>query len=205
MKHSESVKDIATALAKAQGELFNPNKDKAGYNYKYADLGQILDIVRPILSKYGLSVTQFLSTFENSVIIETMLLHDSGEWLANELKLPYMEGKGMNAAQSIGSVSTYGRRYSLAAIVGIAQEDDDGAGNKAPQQPQQPQQPQKKEVQPPKQPSLNEYLKSHGVSKVGNFTKRFGIANKDQAQELLKDQEKLNAMIEEFKVEQNSE
>jgi len=199
MKHSENVKDIATALAKAQGELHNPNKDKEGYNYKYADLGQILDIVRPVLSKHGLSVSQFLSTHDNAVVVETMLLHESGEWLSNELKLPYMEGKGMNAAQSIGSVSTYGRRYSLAAIVGLAQEDDDGSSSKAPQNYQQPQQTQAK---PPKQPSLNEYLKSHGVSKVGDFTKRFGIASKDQALDLLKGEAGLNAMIEEFKAEQ---
>jgi len=200
MKSSDQLKDLAPALAKAQGELYNPSKDKKGYNYKYADLAQLLDIVRPILSKHGLSVTQFLSTFENSVIVETMLLHETGEWLSSELKLPYMADKGMNAAQSIGSVSTYGRRYSLAAIVGLAQEDDDGSSSKAPQNNQQPQQQTKDK--PPKQPSLNEYLKSHGVSKVGDFTKRFGIASKDQALELLKDEAGLNAMIEEFKAEQ---
>lgn len=130
MKHSEQLNEIASAMSKLQGEIEDANKDTSGYGYKYADLSQVLSIIRPLLSKNGLSFTQHISNADDKIIIETMLMHSSGQWMASEIAMPPVQGKSMNAAQAVGSIITYGRRYALTAIFGITQTDDDGAVDK---------------------------------------------------------------------------
>ena len=76
----------------------------------------------PYLSKNGLSVTQGNEIIPGAVCVTTTLLHESGQWLRSKIKLP-MEKVN---AQGVGAATTYGRRYGLAAMVGIAQKDDDG-------------------------------------------------------------------------------
>jgi hypothetical protein len=127
MQMSENLTELGVALSKFQGEVNNVAKDKAGYGYKYADLAQILDSVRPLLSKHGLSVVQMPGKSESGVTVTTMLLHSSGQWLQSETQLPMDTAAKMSAAQAAGSVITYARRYALAAALGIAQEDDDAA------------------------------------------------------------------------------
>jgi len=131
MERSESIVEIAKALAQAQGELRDAIKDRDGYGYQYADLAQILQIARPVLSKNGLAVVQSPTVRYDErgtrVVVETVLMHVSGEYLVSELEMPVERGKGMSAAQAIGAVITYARRYALAAILGIAQEDTDAA------------------------------------------------------------------------------
>lgn len=125
MKHSEKLGEIAKALSLMQGEIKDAEKDTDGYGYKYADLSQVLRIIRPLMAKNGLSVTQHVSNADDKIVIETMLMHSSGEWMSSELSLPPVPSKSMNAAQAVGSVITYGRRYALTAIFGITQADDD--------------------------------------------------------------------------------
>lgn len=120
---SDSVAEIAKALAKAQGEIENASKNAANPHFrsKYADLAEVLNTIRPIFAKHGLSYVQFPSFHEGVASVETLLMHDSGEWMRGMSSAPVSK----NDAQGVGSATTYLRRYSLAAMAGIAQEDDD--------------------------------------------------------------------------------
>lgn len=124
MTHSESLSSIGAAMALAQAELENATKNAQNPHFrsKYADLAEILNTVRPTLTKHGLSVLQFPGFDGGVVTVETMLLHKSGEWIKGEAGAPATK----QDAQGVGSALTYLRRYSLAAVCGIAQEDDDG-------------------------------------------------------------------------------
>lgn len=126
IQQSESVVEIAKALIAASGELENVSKNAANPHFrsKYADLAGILNSVRPVLAKYGLAVTQFpaYDPANKVVAVETMLVHTSGQWISGIVGAPTTKPD----AQGVGSAITYCRRYSLAAVLGIAQEDDDG-------------------------------------------------------------------------------
>ena len=121
---SDSIKELATALAKTQGKLEHAAKSSTNphFNSRYADLAELLNAVRPALSKHGLSVTQHPAYEDGIVSVETLLMHTSGEWISSTLSSPVFKAD----AQGIGSATTYCRRYSLAAIIGISQADDDG-------------------------------------------------------------------------------
>lgn len=126
MNKSESIGKLALALSKFQGEVKNVIANKKGYGYMYADLAQVLDVTRPIFSKNELAFTQLCTTDEKgSTVVETVLLHSSGEWLSTSIVVPVSISKGLSAAQGIGVCITYGRRYALCALAGIAQEDED--------------------------------------------------------------------------------
>ena len=127
---SEQTSDIFTALAKFQGELENASKSKAGHGYKYADLAQCINCAKEPLSKNGLSVVQMLGQQGERQTLTTMLTHSSGQWIRSTFTLvnaTLMGGAGKNPAQVLGSAITYQRRYAYAAILGMAQEDDDAA------------------------------------------------------------------------------
>lgn len=126
MNKSESIKNIASALAKFQAEVINPKNTQNNpfYNSKYAPLQDVLNLVRPLLSKYGLSVIQHPSGDGVNISISTMLLHESGEWIEFE---PLVLKADKATPQGAGSAITYGRRYALSAVLGIASEDDDDA------------------------------------------------------------------------------
>lgn len=121
---------IALALSKAQGELSNVEKTHAGYQnrYKFADLGQVLDVIRPVFSKYGLAFTQLVGDApEGRVSVTTMILHESGQTLQTTSSMALQKQAGISDAQAAGSVITYLRRYQITAMAGIAQEDTDAA------------------------------------------------------------------------------
>ena len=125
MKHSESIKNIAAALLKAQAEMENAHKNanNPAFRSKYADLAEILATVKPVLTKHGVTLLQSPGFADGLVTLDTMLMHpESGEWIRGEWASPISKSD----PQGVGSATTYGRRYSLAAICGIAQEDDDG-------------------------------------------------------------------------------
>lgn len=124
MNKSDSIASLAAALAKAQGEVENATKGSTNPHFrsKYADLAEVLNTVRPVFAKHGLAVTQFPSYAEGVVSVETVLTHSSGEWMSGTISAPVSK----QDAQGVGSAVTYCRRYSLAAVAGIAQEDDDG-------------------------------------------------------------------------------
>ena len=126
MQKSESIKEIATALAKAQGEMKGAAKDADNpfFKSKYADLASVVEAIRLPFSKNGLSYVQSIEPSEgDEVRVETTLFHSSGEWIAGGvLALPVSKFD----AQGYGSALTYARRYSLSAVAGVAPEDDDG-------------------------------------------------------------------------------
>jgi hypothetical protein len=125
MERSESVKELAAALAKAQALIEGAAKDGSNPHFrsKYATLASVVDAVKEPLAKNGLSYTQVLHDAENAVKVETVILHQSGEWLSTgALTVPVSK----HDAQGFGSALTYARRYSLSAAFGVAPEDDDG-------------------------------------------------------------------------------
>jgi hypothetical protein len=131
MNKSESIKELAEALAKAQGEMPAVIMDSKNPFLKnsYASLGTVISTSKQVLSKYGLSFTQLVFNDESKIGVETLLMHSSGEWLSEIMSLPMGDVKGLTLAQIAGSVITYLRRYSLSSILGLyTDEDDDGNG-----------------------------------------------------------------------------
>lgn len=129
MTKSENINELAKALSLAQGEIQNASKNAKNPHFKstYADLGSVLEECRKALSKQDLSFVQTTDHHGDHIFLVTTLMHTSGQWL--ESSLPLLISK--EDMQGLGSAITYARRYSIAALCGIAQEDDDG--NKASQ------------------------------------------------------------------------
>lgn len=138
IKHTENISDLAAALVAASAELGGvtkgreasiPTKSGGSYAYRYAALEDVLDTVRPVLAKHGLTITQTASNQNADYLtISTAILHLSGQYIVFEpLALP--NGR---TAQEIGSAITYGRRYHLLACLGLAASDDDDGAAAAP-------------------------------------------------------------------------
>lgn len=119
------LKELATALAKAQAEMKNAtlNKVNPHFKSKYADLAEIIDTTRAVLAKHGLSVVQTTEIQDGQLVLVTTLLHTSGQSLCGAYPLPMV----LEKPQAMGSALTYARRYALAAITNIAAEEDDDA------------------------------------------------------------------------------
>ena len=130
MKTSETIKNIAVAMAKVTAEIQNPLKNQNGYGYKYATLDSILEKVRPILAKNGLSILQSQEIQESSIIVTTLLMHISGEYIETRAEAPFTTLKGMNDYQSLGAGITYLRRYAISSLLNIASEEDTDATSK---------------------------------------------------------------------------
>lgn len=119
---------LYTALAKAQGAMSNAVKDTANpaFKSKFASLAAVRDIAITALSEQGIACIQMPGRDDKGrVTIQTMLLHESGHLDCGTLTTE-VTVRGGNDAQAVGSALTYLRRYALAAIAGVAQEDDDG-------------------------------------------------------------------------------
>ncbi len=133
-RSSESVAAIATALAKAQTELTNPEKAMVGtvYNnrsdspqsFRYASLSSGLDIVRKTLGSQQIAIAQTtdIDRANGMVNLTTILLHTSGEWISSDW--PVCQLSETSAPRRMGAALTYARRYALFTMVGIAGEDD---------------------------------------------------------------------------------
>jgi len=130
------MKNIATALAKAQMEMGKALKSSSNPHFKskYADLASVMDACLPALNANGIAVISPTGEDEYGRFVETRFIHgESGEGLS--CRVPLLVSK--NDMQGYGSAVTYGRRYGLMSLAGIAPEDDDGnAAAKAP--PQEP-------------------------------------------------------------------
>ena len=124
MNRSESIKELATALNKAQSEMSGAKKKEINpfFGKKYADMNSVVDAVRIPFCDNGLSYSQFPLFNDKCVGVETILMHESGEWISSILMLPMVK----QDPQAAGSAITYARRYSLQSIAGIPSEDDDG-------------------------------------------------------------------------------
>lgn len=124
IEHSQTFVELAKALCAAQAEMTSATKDAANPHFKsrYATLDAVIDAVRPAMAKNGLSFIQPPGTLtDEGLPITTMLMHTSGEFMRSTLHVPVVQ----RTPQGIGSCISYGRRYSLMAILGIAAADDD--------------------------------------------------------------------------------
>src|SRR5262244_1833559 len=134
-RSSDSVAALASALAKAQGELVNPEKsltavirpNRAGEeerSFRYAPLSSGLDIVRKTLSQHEIATIQTTAIDESVGIVRlsTVLAHASGEWIASDW--PVCAISETATPHRMGAALTYARRYALFTLVGIAGEDD---------------------------------------------------------------------------------
>ncbi|OFC98609.1 hypothetical protein BTGOE6_52540 [Bacillus wiedmannii] len=128
MNRSETIGKLAKSLVLFNSEVNKIAKDADNPFFKnnYATLDTIIDEIRPILSKHGLSIMQIPSGDGQNVTLKTLLLHETGEWLeSDELTMKPVK----NDPQAVGSCITYARRYSLAAFLSLnTGEDDDGNG-----------------------------------------------------------------------------
>jgi hypothetical protein len=131
---SSEIGKLAEALSKAQGEMTHASKDaenpafkRGNQASKYADLSNIIEAIRPTFAKHGLSYVQAMKTSSECAVIVTTLMHSSGEWIDSEISIPV----AAKTPHGYGSAFTYARRYSLAAMAGITQADDDGNAGSA--------------------------------------------------------------------------
>ncbi len=142
MQKSDTINELASALAKAQGEMRSAKKDASNpfFRSQYSTLAACWDCCREPLAKNGLSVVQTVSEDEGErITLHTTLLHASGQWISSTMK-----GRPTkNDPQGIGSAISYYRRYSLMAIVGIAPDDDDDAEEQTHRKADAPLQPEK--------------------------------------------------------------
>lgn len=125
MASSESIKELATALSKVQGQLTFAVKDSANpfFKSKYADLESVWESCREALTKNGLAVIQMPGNyFEGRMWLVTRLVHSSGEWIEQEMSIPVAKQDAHGCLAAV----TYMRRGALAAFLGIVQADDDG-------------------------------------------------------------------------------
>lgn len=135
MKTSESIKQLSAALLKAQRSIKFAAKDAKNPHFKstYADLPAVIDAIKPALNDAGIVFLQTFSPSETGFIaVTTRLMHETGEWIEDTATVPLPKSD----PQGYGSAATYARRYSLAAITGLYQDDDDGnaASNAKPAQ-----------------------------------------------------------------------
>jgi hypothetical protein len=134
-RSSESVAALASALAKAQAELVNPEKSltatirsgpagEAERSFRYAPLSSGLDIVRKTLGQHEIATVQTTAIDKETGVVNlsTMLAHASGEWIASDW--PVCAVAETANPQRMGAALTYARRYALFTLVGIAGEDD---------------------------------------------------------------------------------
>lgn len=145
LRFSATLAALAGALSTAQGQMQNPAKDKfaevklkvgGSYKFAYADLASVFDAIRQPLAQNGLAIVQAPSIvyhpeYPPVVAVTTRLLHSSGEWMENTVKMVADESR----PQVVASAITYAKRYALQAMLAIvAEEDDDGnaaSGNRA--------------------------------------------------------------------------
>ena len=125
MVKSDQINELATALAKAQGQMRGAIKDQSNPFFKsqYADLASVVEAIRKPLSDNGICWLQLtLPSEKEEVLVETILAHSSGQWISGITAVPVTKAD----AQGFGSALTYARRYGLSAAAGVAPEDDDG-------------------------------------------------------------------------------
>lgn len=116
--------ELFAAMAKAQAALENAAKNAANPHFRsrYADLAECLNAARPVYAAHGLSILQSTGYADGMVSVETVIAHASGGWVSSIASCV----PAKTDAQGIGAATTYLRRYGLAAMTALGQEDDDG-------------------------------------------------------------------------------
>ena len=152
MERSETITELCKALSAAQGEFQPATKGRTNphLNSKYATLDDVIDAVRQPMKAHGLSFVQPLSNGnEGAVVLETVILHESGEWIGTTAHVPALSGnRGVNELQSFGGALTYMRRYMLTSMLGISSEEDGDGNSKPKARPAQQAKPQQAKPQP---------------------------------------------------------
>ncbi len=130
---SEQIDQLVQSLAIAQSKIRAPDRNREvkvtpksggqGYSFRYATLDHIIEIVREPLTSNGLWFTQIMKLEEGTYVLDTRLMHGSGQWIACQTPLLF-DGGGN---QQFGSALTFMRRYSLTSLLGISAEEDDDA------------------------------------------------------------------------------
>lgn len=120
MRTSETVTKISPAILKAQKSMSSAKKDSNNpfFKSKYADLNAIREAVIPALNDNGITVLQTI----NGDKLDTVLLHESGEFIASSINIVIVK---QNDPQAYGSAISYARRYSLQSMLCVGAEDDD--------------------------------------------------------------------------------
>ena len=125
---SDTIGKLASALAKAQSQMtmVEGKSTNPFFNSKYASLAAVLEVAMPALNANEIALVQGnrWDADDNGFYITSMLMHSSGEWIKSEIRMPIAK----KDAHGIGAATTYGRRYLLSSMVGVAQADDDGNG-----------------------------------------------------------------------------
>lgn len=130
MHWSDTINELAGALAKAQANTKGALKGSTNPHFKskYADLESVVEACLPALNAAGIAVIQSPETDGQRVTVVTLLTHSSGQWVKGEASAEARDA----GPQAIGSCITYLRRYALAAMAGVAPEDDDGEAAERP-------------------------------------------------------------------------
>ena len=180
MRQSEAIGKLAEALSKAQGEIEGARMDSSNpfFKSKYADLTSVWEACRKPLTKHGLSIIQspgYICESPEYISLTTRMCHISGEWVEDVIAMKPVKPD----PQSVGSLITYMRRYSLQSFVGVAPEDDDGNAASGQGQKTAPKEPEPNIISPAQRTrlfaiakesgcpmeALKEYLKdTHGIT-----------------------------------------
>lgn len=168
------MKNLYKALAAFQAEVPDIYKNSQGYGYKFADLGEINAVIKPLLAKHGLGYAQPI----NGDAVTTIIFHsESGESIESSANIPQgVQLKGMNDFQVLGSAITYLRRYSLSSMLGlITDEDADAAGEQV-----------KVAKEAPKTytPSTTKLATDQQRAFIANLLRQHGIADSDMKEYL---------------------
>lgn len=158
-EQSDDIGELVKALIPFQRDLGTVARNKevnvpGKYSFWYAELASLWETVREPLSDNDLVLIQSPSRNAHGASVTTVLAHSSGQWVRGTVNIPV----GRQDPQAVGSAITYGRRYGMAAILGIAAEDDDGRKAAQPAK-------ERIEVRQPKtnKPGLLDRLRSVGV------------------------------------------
>lgn len=125
MNQSNEINKLAEALSKVQAEIKDAKLDSSNPHFKskFASLESVYAATRTVLAKHGLSFTHVVEPWQDAITVSTVLMHSSGQWMKSVMPVRLDTSK----PQAIGSAISYGKRYTLAAMVGITDtEDDDG-------------------------------------------------------------------------------
>lgn len=194
MIRSDSINEIAAALAAAQAKFPTIAKDKkariqsakGAYEYKYADLADVLSAIRPALTEAGIAICQSTDIAEKGYVMETTLIHSSGQWIGSRILLDrWPEPK------QLGIEMTYLRRYAICALAGVASDDDTDAdvleqkGQKRQGKPETPEAPRRVGLDQGVMETLVEKIKSAGSTEelTESYTRAYRAA-KDAGDEV---------------------
>ncbi len=196
MNSSESVKELAKALSLAQREIDGAKKESENpfFKSRYADLSSVWESCRDHLTKNGLSVVQLPGNDGDMMTLETVLLHESGQWISSVCAMKPVK----NDPQSCGSCLSYLRRYCLSAVVGGCSTESDDDGNAA----SNPEKPEVKKKTTGGETKFQKYLKSMsemkesiGAEKYRAILGAFGFEHSNQVTEYKKQKEIYGEML----------